>query len=124
MAHPAEDLLSWLPALDFAVLEHRIPAHGRDYAMLVQDCLGSDPGTHEVTFTHCVEFHYETRVRDDVWPVSWSDDFTDYERWMEAGEPQGYVWGTNWSNAYPGDNCRPRLAKGSGMGSSSEEAHV
>ena len=41
-------------------------------------------------------------MRDDVWPESWDDVFVDYGRWQEAGEPEGYVWGTNWSLAYPG----------------------
>ena len=31
-----------------------------------------------------------------------SDEFTDYERWTSAKEPEGYVWGTNWSLAYAG----------------------
>jgi len=39
---------------------------------------------------------------DEVWPKSWTDEFIDYNKWVEAGEPDGYVWGTNWSLAYPG----------------------
>jgi hypothetical protein len=97
-----EKLLQWLPPLDFAVLAHGWAKHGRDYLILVQDMLGADPGTHELTFSHCVRLDYETRVRDDVWPRSWSDEFVDYQAWLDAGEPDGYVWGTNWSNAYPG----------------------
>jgi hypothetical protein len=100
--HPMTKLLDWLPELDFAVLSHGLAKHGRDYIWIIQDCIGSAPGTYEVTFTHCVKFDYETRVRDDVWPDSWTDEFTDYQNWQKAGEPDGYVWGTNWSNAYPG----------------------
>ena len=96
------ELLEWLHPLDFAVLGHGWAEHGRDYLIVVQDMLGSDPGTHELTFTHCVRLDYETRVRDDVWPRSWSDEFVDYQAWLDAGEPDGYVWGTYWSNAYPG----------------------
>ena len=96
------DLLGWLHPVDFAVLGHGWAEHGRDYLVVLQDMLGSDPGTHELTFTHCVRLDYETRVRDDVWPISWSDVFLDYQGWVDAGEPGGYVWGTNWSNAYPG----------------------
>ena len=100
--HPLDDILTWLPELDFAVLGHGFAPHGRDYLLIVEDCLGGDPGRHELTFTHCVRADCETRVRDDVWPKSWSDEFTDYKRWQEAKEPDGYVWGVNWSNAYPG----------------------
>jgi hypothetical protein len=100
--HPVEQLLAWLPPADFAVLDHGLASHGRDYVVTVQDCLGRDPGTYRLEFTHCVYAQYTTRVRDDVWPVSWGDEFTNYESWLLAGQPGGYVWGTNWSNAHPG----------------------
>jgi hypothetical protein len=91
-----------LPEVDFAVLQHRFAEHGRDYVVLIEDCLSLNPGQHELVFTHCVQMDYETRVRDDIWLHSWTDEFTDFVRWSGAGEPEGYVWGTNWSNAYPG----------------------
>jgi hypothetical protein len=97
-----DDLLQWLHPFDFAVLGHGWAKHGRDYLVVVQDMLGSDPGTHELTFTHCVRLEYKTRVRDEVWPRSWSDEFLDYQRWQNSGESDVYVWGTDWSNAYPG----------------------
>ena len=100
--NPLDELLKWLPEVDFAVLEHRFALHGRDYSVFIEDCLSSNPGQHEIVFTHCVRADCETRVMDNVWPNSWSDEFTDYERWSGAKEPDGYVWGTNWSLAYPG----------------------
>ena len=100
--HPLDELLQWLPEMDFAVLDHRFAIHGRDYILLIEDCLSSNQGQHEITFTHCVRADYETRVMDKVWPESWGDEFTDYEVWTSAKEPEGYVWGTNWSLAYPG----------------------
>src|ERR1700722_11725978 len=100
--HPLDELLQWLPEMDFAVLEHHFARHGRDYIVLIEDCLSSNKGQHEIVFTHCVSVDCETRVADKVWPSSWSDEFTDYGKWVEAKEPEGYVWGTNWSLAYPG----------------------
>jgi len=100
MTNPLDEMLKWLPEVDFAVLEHRFARHGRDYLVVVEDCLGSDPGQHEIVFTHCVKAVCETRVKDDAW--AGSDVFTDYERWTDANEPAGYVWGSNWSLAYPG----------------------
>jgi hypothetical protein len=108
---PLDELFKWLPAADFAVLEHRFEKHGRDYILLVEDCLGTNPGQHEIVFTHCVKAACETRVRDEVWLKSWSDAFTDYQRWTDAGEPDGYVWGTNWSLAYPGFQAVPDSAQ-------------
>jgi hypothetical protein len=98
----AEHLLEWLPAVDVAVLSHGFAAHGRDYSFVLQDSTGPKSGTFELTFTHVVQLAHETRVRDDVWPNSWDDVFLEYQQWQAAGEPSGYVWGTNWSLAYPG----------------------
>jgi hypothetical protein len=100
--HPLKSILSWLPELDFAVVWHSFTDYGRDYQIIIEDCHGSDPGQHKLTFTHCVHAFVESRVRDDVWPVSWGDEFIDYDKWVTAGEPGGYVWGTKWSLAYPG----------------------
>ena len=91
--------LDWLPELDFGVMSHGFAPHGRDYVFIIE--IGRR-GTFELILTHVVEMHYETRVRDDVWPRSWDDVLTDYAAWEAAGEPDGYVWGTNWSLAYPG----------------------
>jgi hypothetical protein len=100
--HPADRLLEWLPECDFGVLHHAFADHGRDYLMVVQIGGVRAPGTYEVRFTHCVALTGETRVRDEVWPASWSEEFTDYHCWEAAGEPNAYVWGTKWSLAYPG----------------------
>lgn len=97
-SHPLQAMLDdWLPEIDFAVASHGLATHGRDYILLLQAM-----GTYELTLTHVVETHYETRVRDDVWPRSWDDCFTDYEAWQTAGEPDGYVWGSECSLGYPG----------------------
>jgi hypothetical protein len=78
----------WLPELDFAVLQHGLAKHGRDYVFVLQAA-----GTYELILTHVVEMHYQTRVGDDVWPTSWDDCLTDYAAWQAAGEPDGYLWG-------------------------------
>jgi hypothetical protein len=92
---------------DFGVLEHGFVPHGRDYRLVIQDSLCKDPGTYELTFTHVVDLKYETRVGDNVWFISWGDEFTDYTTWTASGEPEGYVFGTDWSLAYPGITIPP-----------------
>jgi len=100
--HPVDDLLRSFPDLDFAVLEHGFAPHGRDYTVIAQYGGVRDPGTYQLEFTHCVKAEIETRVSGGAWPASWRDEFTNYDRWLAAGSPDGYVWGTNWSLAYPG----------------------
>jgi hypothetical protein len=90
-------LADWLPEFDFGVMSHGFAPHGRDYVLLLQA-----GATYEVTLTHVVAAHYETRVADEVWPISWDDVLTDYGAWEAAGAPDGYVWGSNWSLAHPG----------------------
>lgn len=99
--HPLQAAMaSWLPEFDFAVLSHGFAGHGRDYLLAIQV---AGTGTYELTLTHVVEQHYETNVSLEVWPRSWDDILTDYKSWEANGcQPEGYVWGTNWSNAYPG----------------------
>lgn len=99
--HPLRAALAeWLPEFDFGVLDHGFAPHGRDYLLIAQV---PQAGTFELAFTHVVEQHYETAVGPDVWLRSWDDVLTDYDRWEANGsQPEGYVWGTNWSLAYPG----------------------
>jgi hypothetical protein len=87
---------------DFAVLEHGFVPHGRDYRFVIQDKLCANPGTYELVFTHVVDLKYETRVADELWKISWTDEFTNFADWKASGEPDGYVFGTEWSLAYPG----------------------
>ncbi|MBA3812340.1 MAG: hypothetical protein H0X27_11990 [Caulobacteraceae bacterium] len=91
------EMREWLPEFDFGVMSHGFAPHGRDYVFILQAA-----GTYELTLTHVVELNYQTRVRDDVWPISWNDTLIDYSRWEAEGSPDGYVWGTNWSLADPG----------------------
>ena len=98
----AAHLSDWLPEIDFAVLQNGFARHGRDYVFVIQATMCPKPGTYELIFTHVVQLNYETRVRDDVWPRSWDDVFLDYSEWEASGEPPGYVWGSDWSLAYPG----------------------
>lgn len=98
-----DKLLDLLPEIDFGVLGHGYLPYMRDYAVVVQ-LAGDSPssGVHRCIFTHCVIAHVTTRVRDTTWSASWGDELIDYETWQKSGEPDGFVWGTNWSLAYPG----------------------
>lgn len=100
--HPITRLREWLPESDFAVLEHGFLPHGRDYQIVVEHSGIKDPGRHRLVFTHVAQLSFVSEVRDDAWPPSWLDVFTDYAAWEAAGSPEGYVWGANWSLAYPG----------------------
>ena len=109
--NPLSKLLNGtLSEFDFGVTEHGFASHGRDYRFMIQDSLCIDPGTYELTFTHVVDLKYETRVGDRIWPISWGDEFTDYAKWQASGEPEGYVFGTKWSLAFPGISIMPSNA--------------
>lgn len=88
--------------MDVGVMSHGFAEHGRDYVFVLEDSISARPGGYRLTFTHVVELDYQTALSAETWLASWSDDFTDYQQWETAGEPDGYVFGTNWSLAYPG----------------------
>jgi hypothetical protein len=97
---------------DLPILEHGFAPYMRDYRIVSEIGGKSDQrGRYLHTFTHCSVVNVTTTVRDDSWRVSWDDHFTDYQRWLDAGEPDGYVWGANWSLAYPG----PTYVEGSAL---------
>ncbi len=91
------------PLFDVAVLHHSFSTHMRDYDLLIEaDWRDDRAGRYQYRFTHCVEAQCRTVLNYDSWQRSWDDVFTNYEEWERAGSPEGYVWGVNWSLAYPG----------------------
>ena len=94
--------------VDLPILSHGFAPYRRDYVIEAELGGQSDQrGRYRFTFTHCVLADFITTVRDDTWQVSWDNRFIDYESWIAAGEPKGYVWGVNWSMAYPGPSYVP-----------------
>jgi hypothetical protein len=88
---------------DVAVLRHGFTDYLRDYKFEIEaNWIGDLAGRYILTFKHCYDLTYKTLVKDDVIKKSWDDIFTDYETWEKNNEPDGFVWGTNWSLAYPG----------------------
>lgn len=93
--------------LDVGILHHGFAPHMRDYDIVFEALWGKvewadSKGTYRLRFTHCPEATTSTAVADAAWNQAWSDVFIDYAHWEAAGEPEGFVWGVCWSNAYPG----------------------
>jgi hypothetical protein len=92
---------------DQAVVEHGFTVSNRDYRLVASICGQSAAGqpvqeicTYTYLFKLCVEAHYASNVLPSA---TLADDvFVEYDRWKAAGEPDGFVWGVNWANAYPG----------------------
>lgn len=100
------------PIFDVAILAHGFAPHGRDYLVVVEtNWSDGRAGQYEYRFSHVVAQQVETRVLDDVWRTSWEDVFTDYAEWERVGNPDGYVWGTCWSLAYPGQTVTVTSAR-------------
>lgn len=98
--------LEEFPIFDVAILTHGFAPHGRDYVVVTEtNWRGDLAGQYEYRFSHVVVQELETRVRDEVWRRSWDEVFIDYAAWERAGNPDGYVWGTCWSLAYPGQTA-------------------
>ena len=100
---------------DSGIVSHGYALHLRDYDVVIDvpaalppdvpigDTTGSYiKGRYRYRFTHCPEAHIVSCVADESWRRSWDDVFIDYEAWEAAGNPEGFVWGVNWADAYPG----------------------
>ncbi len=88
---------------DVAVLRHGFAVYVRDYQFEIEaNWIGGLAGRYLLTFKHCYDLTYKTVVEDDLIKKSWDDLFTNHEIWEKSNEPDGFVWGTNWSLAYPG----------------------
>jgi len=94
--------LEWL--IDTAILAHGFTPYKRDDYFHIETAwqVENYAGQYLVCFTHCYDLTYKTLAVKDTLLASWDDCFIDYKEWEKAGEPKGYVWGTNWANAYPG----------------------
>ena len=101
--------------LDSIIVEHGFTVYNRDYeittltvASLPPDVpIGETTGTYidaslRYRFTHCPEVHLTTTVKDEIWRISWDDVFTDREAWEAHGKPDGFGWGNERADAYPG----------------------
>jgi hypothetical protein len=90
--------------IDTAILAHGFIPYKRDYYFHIETAwqLENFAGQHLVRFSHCYNLTYKILRNRDTLLASWDDCFTEYKEWEKAGQPGGYVWGTNWANTYPG----------------------
>jgi hypothetical protein len=109
-----ERFLTGHPLFDQSITDHGFTPYLRDYDVIV-DRIGSVPevlrrtdhysyvvARYRYRFTHCVSAIFETRLSDEIWRVSWEDHFIGMEEWRRAGEPEGFIFGVCWADAYPG----------------------
>lgn len=113
MATPPESVAQRIKD-DTLFFDSAIDSHGfvpflRDYDVIIDVPAATPDGTssyirgrYRYRFTHCVEVVARTTFTPDTWKKSWDDVFTDREAWETAGSPDGYVWGVEWADAYPG----------------------
>ena len=107
MAMTVKERIEENPLLDVAILSHGFASHMRDYDILIEAMWGEKEwgdakGRYLCRFTHCPEAHVLTSIGDEAWRQAWTDTFIDYAEWQKNGEPEGFVWGVCWSDAYPG----------------------
>jgi hypothetical protein len=91
-------------AFDMPILRHGFTAYNRDYELVwrvPKSFQGPDRGcTYTYLFRACAEAQYTGSFDPSMFPLD--DTFIDYTRWQAAGEPNGFVWGVDWADNYPG----------------------
>lgn len=88
---------------DVALLSHGFLSHGRDYYFILEtNWSPPNGGRYQLLFHHCYEMSYVLEHDPQTLKRSWDDLFTNYEDWLKAGKPEGFLWGANWTLLYPG----------------------
>lgn len=102
MAASVRETLEQYDLFDNAIIQHGFAEYNRDYRIVAELHVGrAMPGTYGYVFRGCMAASYASEVPQFL-PGSMDDTFIDYAVWQAAGEPDGYVWGVNWANVYPG----------------------
>lgn len=98
-------LMEQFDVFDGALLFHAYKRYMRDYELIVETDVGSaPPGTYSYVFKYCVEAQVVTSLPDSSYRASLDERLIDYETGKDL---DGYVWGVNWSELYPGWTLRP-----------------
>jgi hypothetical protein len=85
---------------DNALLSHSYTNYMRDYELLIEVHVGpAESGMYSYLFRYCVEALVRTSVPSDIYRASLDDRLIEYESGKDL---DGYVWGVNWSQLYPG----------------------
>lgn len=88
---------------DSVIIAHGLMPYNRDYYFHIETLWkDNNAGQYLVRFKHCYEVNIEVTANAKKILESWDDCFINYQKWINAGEPPGYVWGTNSIMAYPG----------------------
>jgi hypothetical protein len=97
---------------DVAILRHGFSEYNRDYDFVFEVDSSADSGQFLLRFKHVYKLSYVTSLTTEALKVSTNDNFTDYKKWQETGEKEGFVWGVNYALAYPGFTMLDNYAKG------------
>jgi hypothetical protein len=93
---------------DAAIIRHGFTDYMRDYEIIVVGRAGPPAADiHRYLFVGCAEAVYQTAISPKYFGPSLPDDFVfsgpDYP---EKKDPQGFIWGVRYANAYPGLSYR------------------
>jgi hypothetical protein len=111
VTNTVQEKLDQYPIFDDALVGHGFTSYMRDYDVITEFSAAYNTayggvsypaGSYRYRFTHCVVAEVTTTVSAEVWRVSWTDEYTNSQRWEDAGAPEGYLWGVEYALAYPG----------------------
>ncbi|MET4622857.1 hypothetical protein ABIE18_004336 [Arthrobacter sp. 2762] len=100
-----ELLAAFEEAFDHSVVFHGFAEHLRDYDVFIY--MSADPRSGikpkylRYRFTHCVLATVKTAISPKTWARSLDERLLHYDAAIESGV-NGYVWGVNFHDLYPG----------------------
>jgi hypothetical protein len=107
VTNTVQEKLDQYPIFDDALVQHGFTSYMRDYDVITEfgasyGGISYMAGSYRYRFTHCVVAEVTTTVSVEVWRASWTDEYTNSQRWEAAGAPEGYLWCVEYALAYPG----------------------
>lgn len=114
---------------DQALVFHGFTSYMRDYEMVIQASsdprLGLAPQYLRYVFVNCVQANISSALSPQTWAVSLDERLIDYKTGVDL---EGYVWGVEWQQLYPGfqivDDSDVASSWSSSVGLPFYEAHV
>ncbi len=90
---------------DTPIMRHGFLPYNRDFEIVIAAprAFIHEPASDETThyrFVGCVYARYESSVLPQAFSLD--DRLIDFAAWETSGNPEGFVWGVNWIDAWPG----------------------
>jgi hypothetical protein len=92
---------------DVLILHHHFLDHNRDYEFFIE----MFSGRYSLVFCHTYQLEYKVTLESDTMLKSVDNKCLDHKACIADKDFDGYIWGSNYVNAYPGFSVNNKSKK-------------